>query len=385
MKPHSAIWVLSLAVILAMAALVSQPSHTLLEPVALTSLHGWSEDDHVAALAAFRLSCLEIVDAGRSLLRPARFGPPREAWLPLCRDAVTAVDARSFFEDKFSAWRVNDSERPEGLFTGYYEPEAEGSRTQSPRFSIPVYGLPSDLVMFDAASEAKLGLKYGRLVRGEPQSYFTRREIEQGALAGRGLEIAWVANRADLFFMQVQGSGRLRLPDGGAMRLAYAGKTGLPYTAIGGVLVARRAFPREGNSMQAIRTWMMRHANEAQALMWENSSYVFFREVTVDDAALGAPGAQKVNLTPLRSLAVDRALWQFGTPVWLDAQVPSGSGETSQAFRHLLIAQDTGSAIKGLARGDVFWGAGETAAAIAGLMKSRGAMTVLLPKGFDPR
>jgi membrane-bound lytic murein transglycosylase A len=193
-----------------------------------------------------------------------------------------------------------------------------------------------------------------------------------------------MADAADLFFMQVQGSGRLRLEDGTWLRLAYAGKTGLPYTAIGGVLVAQGAFPREQNSMQAIRAWMKAHPREAQRLMWRNQSYVFFRQVAVDDPKLGPPGAQKVNLTPLRSLAVDRALWQFGTPIWLAAQVPWGARGTMQPFRHLMVAQDTGSAIKGLARGDVFWGAGETAAAIAGLMKARGQMTVLLPRGLAP-
>jgi membrane-bound lytic murein transglycosylase A len=193
-----------------------------------------------------------------------------------------------------------------------------------------------------------------------------------------------MSDPGDLFFMQVQGSGRLRLPDSRLLRLAYAGKTGLPYTAIGSGLVARGAFPAEQNSMQAIRVWMKGHPDEARALMWQNRSYVFFRAVAIDDPDLGPPGAQKVSLTPVRSLAVDRLFWQFGTPVWLSAQVPSGDSGTMEPFQHLTIAQDTGSAIKGLARGDVFWGAGERAALTAGLMKARGQMIVLLPAGLDP-
>lgn len=367
-----------------MAAIMSATSRPVLEPVPLASLAGWAEDDHAAALAAFRRSCAEMLGQAKSFQRPARFGGEREKWLEVCRHAATAPDARRFFEQNFRAFRVYDVERPEGLFTGYYEPEANGSRAKSAAFPVPVYGLPDDIVMFDAKTEAKLGIKYGRMIGGKPAPYFTRQEIDAGALAGRGLEIAWMADAADLFFMQVQGSGRLRLEDGTLLRLAYAGKTGLPYTAIGGVLVERGAFPREQNSMQAIRAWMKARPGEAQALMWQNQSYVFFREISVNDPKLGPPGAQKVNLTPQRSLAVDRTLWQFGTPVWLSAQVPSGTGGVMQPFRHLMVAQDTGSAIRGLARGDVFWGAGEQAALTAGLMKARGEMVVLLPSGIDP-
>lgn len=368
-----------------MGLAMPQPAPPTLTPVSVSTLAGWGDDDHAAALAAFRRSCADLLGSAKAFHRPARFGGDAEAWRGVCRAALTATAARQFFEDHFNAWQVEDRDRPEGLFTGYYEPQADGSRTADPAYPAPVLRAPADLVMFDAATEAKLGLRYGRVVSGVPQPYFTRAEIEAGALAGRGLELAWMRDWADLFFMQVQGSGRLSLPDGTVMRLAYAAKTGLPYSAIGGVLVKRGAFPAELNSMRQIRAWMKAHPQAARALMQENQSYVFFREVAVEDASLGPPGAQEVNLTSGRSLAVDRTQWQFGTPVWLEAHVPSGPGETLEPFHRLLIAQDTGSAIKGLARGDVFWGTGERAGAIAGLMKAPGRMVVLLPKAIDPR
>lgn len=352
-------------------------AETRLEPLRFADLAGWASDDHQAALAAFRRSCAEIVEQGAGFSRPATYGGSRKEWLPLCAAAARAVNARQFFETAFRPFRVHDQNRSEGLFTGYYEPEVRGSRKRTPHYSVPVYGPPSDLVTFDPRTEKKTGLRYGRKRKGRATPYFTRQEIDQGALAGRGLELLWLADAADLFFMQVQGSGRVRLDDGTTIRLAYAAKSGLPYTGIGGVLAARGDIPREGLSMQAIRHWMMAHPAKAQALMWHNRSYVFFREMAMGDPALGAPGAQHVALTPQRSLAVDRTLWRFGLPVWLDTTAPSPQGD--RPFRRLMIAQDTGSAIKGVARGDVYWGWGTAAEETAGAMKQPGTMTVLLP------
>ena len=310
-----------------------------------------------------------------------KFGGTRGDWETVCREALTAANARAFFEQQFTALKVSDPDRPEGLFTGYYEPEAYGSRTRSEVFTVPVYAKPADLVAFDQAAE----LKYGRLIEGRPAPYFTREDIEKGALAGRGLEIVWLKDWADAFFIHIQGSGRVRLPDGSLVRLAYGGKTGQPYTGIGGVLVERGAFSREAMSMQATRAWMAANPAAARELMWRNKSFIFFREIEADDAALGPPGAQKVQLTPRRSLAVDRGIWMFGTPVWLDTMTPSGDNGANEPFRHLMIAQDTGTAIRGYVRGDVFWGAGEPAALTAGHMKSPGTMVVLLPKPLAAR
>ncbi len=327
--------------------------------------------------------------AGRARKSPPRaapssarsqFGGRRDQWLAVCRKAWTAADARRFFEENFQPLTVNDPLRPEGLFTGYYEPEAAGSLEPSADYAVPIYRKPDDLIGFDDSIAAKTGFKYGRMAEGLPIAYFTRKEIEDGALAGRGLEFVWLKSWADAFFIHIQGSGRVRLPDGSLIRLAYAGKSGQPYTGIGPLLVERGAFTREEMSMQATRAWMEKDDVAARELMWENKSFIFFREVEMADAALGPPGAQQVALTPHRSLAVDRSLWMFGTPVWLDSTTPSGPGGEMEAFRHLMVAQDTGSAIKGHVRGDVFWGAGEEAALIAGEMKSQGRMIVLLPK-----
>jgi len=376
---------LSIAAVLAMASIMNATAAPVLEKIDAAAIQGWAGDDHAAALAAFRRSCAEIVTEGRAFQRPVKFGGGRSEWMEICRAAIDATDPRRFFETHFLALRVHDPERAEGLFTGYYEPEARGSRTPSPEFPVPVYGKPSDLVALDAAAEKALDLKYGRLVDGKPVAYFTRKEIEQGALAGRGLEIAWLADWADAFFIHIQGSGRVRLPDGSLLRLAFAGKTGQPYTGIGPRLVERGAFSHGDMSMQSTRAWMAAHPREARELMWENKSFIFFREVEINDPALGPPGAQQVSLTPRRSLAVDRSLWMFGTPVWLDTMAPLGPGGAAEPFRHLMIAQDTGTAIKGHVRGDVFWGAGEAAALTAGHMKGPGRMIVFLPRDLAQR
>jgi membrane-bound lytic murein transglycosylase A len=295
----------------------------------------------------------------------------------VCTKSFAGGDPRHFFETGFRAFQVIDQERRAGLFTGYFEPQAEGSRVRSAIYQVPVYRKPADLVAFEAKAEEVTGLKYGRMVKGKAQAYLVRKDIEQGALQGQGLEIVWLKHWEDAFFIHIQGSGRVKLDSGEVIRLSYAAKTGRPYTAIGGVLIKRGILNAKTNSMQSIRAWMSGHPAEARELMWQNESFVFFREVPVTDETLGALGAQQVHLTPRRSLAVDRATWAFGTPVFLETTLPPEAGGTT--FNHVLVAQDTGTAIKGMARGDVYWGWGEEAAHIAGHMKSQGKMTVLLP------
>jgi membrane-bound lytic murein transglycosylase A len=250
---------------------------------------------------------------------------------------------------------------------------------------VPLYAKPPDLVPFDPATEQRVGLRYGRYQNGIPQPYFTRREIEEGALTGKGLEIVWLRSWADAFFMQVQGSGRVKLPDGKLMRLAYSAKSGLPYTAIGGILVKKGILAPAEMSMQAIRSWMEHHPDEARDLMWQNQSFVFFREIDVADPSQGPPGAQQVELTPGRSLAIDRDIWSFGTPLWIDTALPADGDVGVKPFARLMIAQDTGSAIKGAVRGDIFFGSGVEAAHRAGHMKAGGLMIALLPKSLADR
>lgn len=363
-----------------MTLVTANATEPKLARISFGEIDGWSSATFDPALAAFKRSCIEIETFGHGFARPVLFGGKREDWLPACRAAENGSSARQVFEENFVPFAVSDMQRPEGLFTGYFEPEVQGSRLRIGEFTVPIYARPADLVAFDAASEDRTGLRYGRHAGGGPTGYFTRREIEEGALAGRDLEIVWLRDWADAFFIHIQGSGRVRLPDGSLLRLAYAAKSGQPYTGIGRVLVDRGILTETDMSMQAIRKWMAANPQAAREVMWENRSFVFFREVAVDDPALGPPGAQKVNLTPLASLAVDRSLWMFGTPIWLDSTAPSGPNQSLEPLKRLFIAQDTGTAIKGAIRGDVFWGSGEHAASTAGHMKSAGRMIVLLPK-----
>jgi peptidoglycan lytic transglycosylase A len=360
-----------------------------LEPIGFADIMGWSDDDHDEALAVFTRSCEEISQAGRGFVRPSALAGDRSDWLDVCTKAIALANApsagagRKFFESHFSAFLVNDSERPQGLITGYFEPEVPGDLHPHGEFSVPLYAKPPDLVAFGPDTEKRLGLRYGRLHRGQPHAYFTRKEIEEGALGAQGLELVWLRSWADAFFIQVQGSGRISLPNGKILRLAYAAKSGLPYTGIGGLLVDRGEIDRSEMSMQAIRSWMDRHPDKARALMWENRSYVFFRIVSLADPELGPPGAQQVHLTPLRSLAVDRSLWALGTPMWIDTELPPIAG--AAPVRRLAIAQDTGSAIKGAARADLFFGFGGDAAERAGHMKSKGRLFALLPLAVAQR
>jgi membrane-bound lytic murein transglycosylase A len=351
-----------------------------LRQITFSEISGWALDDHAAALSAFRHSAQEIIEQAHGFQREAKFGATRDNWLSVCEIALTAHDAQEFFEQNFVPFRVSDVEKPEGLFTGYYEPQVDGRLVQDSRFCVPIYRKPDDLVSFAHDEMQGSGLSYGRRINGNPSPYFTRSQIEQGALKDQGLEICWLENWVDAFFIHVQGSGRVHLPDGKVLRLSYAAKNGQPYTGIGSVLLAQGIGTPETMSMQFLRNWMAEHPQESRALLWNNNSFVFFREMPVENPALGAIGAAKVNLTPLRSLAVDRRYWMFGTPLFIETHEPPEAARGAAPFQRLMIAQDTGTAIKGLVRGDVYWGWGEAAALNAGHMKSTGAMVALLPK-----
>ena len=351
----------------------------IVRPVAFSEIDGWAEDDHCKSLETFARSQQEFLTSGHGFKRDAIFGGKHEDWRKIAGATEHSKDPRYFFESQFTPFTVLDPERPQGLFTGYYEPEAEGSVERKPGYDVPIYRKPAELVAFNDEEKQTTGLGYGLRRGGKPEDFFTRKEIEQGALNNRGLEIAWLKNWIDAFFIHIQGSGRIRLEDGKTIRLAYAGKNGQPYSGIGSVLLARGVATPETMSMQVLRSWMADHPEQARDLMWNNKSYIFFREVDVPDPELGALGAQQVFLTPQRSLAVDRSIWMFGTPIWLDTKMPIESPGGAKPFKHLMIAQDTGTAIRGHVRGDVYWGWSEHAALIAGNMKSPGRMIVLLP------
>lgn len=357
-----------------------------LVPVSYDRLDGWAADDAAAALKAFRRSCR----AFRS--RPAEEGPTSTPTLKagllhacaalaaLKAKAPSAEVARLFFEASFRPYRVIPDGRSQGFFTGYYEPEIEGSLTRTDTFTVPVYARPKDLVM---ASPTANGGKAGRMVDGALVPYFDRAAIEDGALEGQGLELVYLKDPIDLFFMQIQGSGRVRLPDGHVLRLNYDGYNGYPYVPVGRLLIARGIVPRNEMSMDRIRAYMEEDPDAGRALRRENPSYVFFKALDLP-ADAGAMGAQGVPLTAGRSLAVDRKLHTYGSPVFVEAELPLSEPGAAEPFEHLMIAQDTGSAIVGPARADLFFGAGAEAGAMAGRMRHGGNFTLLVPRLAAP-
>ena len=318
------------------------------------------QDEAVRALAAFRASCPVLMrrqDPSR-LVRP-------DDWRALCREAATLADsfAPGFFYHRFDWVRVGDGR---AFATGYYEPEIEGSRTPVPGYT-PVHGLPSDLVR---CTKRDGSTGRGRIdSSGNCTLYHSRAEIEDGALNGRGLEIAYARDPLELFFLEIQGSGRIRLPDGNVMRIGYAGQNGRDYVAIGKLLRDRGALPPGGATMQTIKEWIRANPEAGRALMRENTSYVFFRELT----GPGPLGALGIAVTPRGTVAADPKYVPLGAPVYLDLDRDVADG--------LWVAQDTGGAIKGPNRFDTFWGAGPEAVALAGDMSAAGAGWVLLPKG----
>ena len=360
-----------------------------LAPVSFSDLPGWTGDSQSGALTAFRRSCARLASLpdDRPLGPLARAGRVAD-WRPACAAAEAAPSgddaaARRFFETWFAPFAASDRGAREGLFTGYFEPLLNGSRTRDARHRVPLYARPADLVTVDLGrfAEDLAGRRIvGRVADGALAPYDSRAEIDARGLAGRAPMLVWVDDPVDAFFLQVQGSGRVRLPDGETIQLGYAATNGHPYVSIGRVLIERGALDRETVSLQAIRAWIAAHPDEARALFAANPSYVFFRELSGE----GPLGSQGAPLTPGRSLAVDRRFIPLGVPVFLVGAMPSPDDGAARPLRRLLIAQDTGGAIRGPLRGDVFWGFGARAAAIAGRMKHAGRIYLLLPRAIAP-
>ncbi len=360
------------------------PDKLTLEPVAFASLPGWSEDDASAAVTAFARSCERLaLRAPDQAMAPGGLGGHAGDWREPCAAAQAlpagdAAAARRFFESSFQVFRAGNNGKPQGLVTGYYEPELTGSKTRSERFRVPLYRVPGDLVQVDLGEwrEGWRGERIaGRVVAGRLRPYYDRAQIDKGVLAGRNLELAWVDDPIDAFFLAIQGSGRVELAEGQKLRLAFAGQNGFRYVAIGRKLVERGALPKDGVTMQSIRAWLKANPDAAPEVMAENPSYVFFRELAGD----GPIGAQGAVLTPARSLAVDPLFLPLGAPVFLDLEHPDTPGGR---LRRLVVAQDTGGAIRGPVRGDLFWGTGAQAGDVAGRMQARGSFYLLLPRGL---
>jgi membrane-bound lytic murein transglycosylase A len=362
-------------------------ANTQLEPVKWTDLAGWMADDHLAAFATYQKSCQVL----RKIPRPDDHRPIYGALWNVCRKAAglrprDSATARTFFEQNFQPVRIARLGETQGLLTAYYEPIVHGSRFPNPEFHVPLYRRPPDLVAlgYKPGSDAfpNKGARIGRL-NGENQlvPYYDRGAIEAGALDGQKLEICWLKDPLDVLAIQIEGSARVILEDGTPLRINYDSHNGYPYSSIGRVLIERNLIPREEMSMQRIRDWMAAHPDEAQEVRASNRSYVFFRITGLSNE--GEPvGAEGVPLTPGRSIAVDR-LHEFGTPFFIEANLPVDSEKPVSPFRRLMIAQDTGSAIVGAARADLYWGVGDDSARIAGRIRHPGRFVMLLPRELD--
>lgn len=344
-----------------------------LHPVSWEQVAGWEDDNLVPAFEAFQRSCPSL-----------RW---RDHWRDVCAvaakvDGVDSQAIRAFFEQNFVPHQVvNADGTSTGLMTGYYGPELEGSREPTEDYRHPLYQQPDDMLIIDLGEiypELRNYRLRGRVEGNRVIPYHDRAAIDFGGEPLTGHELFWVKDPVELFFLHVQGSGSIRLPDGEQVIINYANQNGHPYRSIGRLLLDRNEMTRDQMSMQNIRRWVVNNPEAGEKLLAENPSYVFFRELPPGTES--PPGAMGIPLTPLRSLAVDPRTIPLGAPVFLSTIFP---GTTDQPLRQLMVAQDTGGAIKGRVRGDFFWGMGSDAGEFAGRMKSQGELWVLLPKTFD--
>ncbi|MGC2774949.1 MAG: MltA domain-containing protein, partial [Bradyrhizobium sp.] len=358
-------------------------------PLAWRDVPGWNDDDQLAAYRTFRASCKPIAAKPDGAAEDKALG---DSLRDPCRDARASdladnAAAKAFFERHFEPLKISKLGDADGFVTGYYEPVIEGSRTQNEVYNVPVYRRPSNLFVRgfkqDAPNLPNKGAVYRKIGRRKLVPYYDRAEIEDGAIEGRGLEIAWLRNQTDLLFAQIQGSARISLGDGSTVRINYDAYNGLPYTPVGRILIERGIIPREQMSMQRIRDWMEQNPEGANELRRMNRSYIFFREVQLSDKD-EAVGAQGIPLTPGRSIAVDKSLHVYGTPFFITGELPIESEKSKSAFHRLMIAQDTGSAIVGPARADLYFGAGQEAGKVSGRLKHSIQFVMLVPKSLDP-
>jgi membrane-bound lytic murein transglycosylase A len=358
-------------------------------PVAWADIAGWREDDHLPAYKAFRASCKPIAAQRKPPAEPKALGTSLRDPCRVARslDIDDGTKAKAFFEEHFLPLRISRLGEAEGFVTGYYEPIIDGSRTRTDAYTVPVYRRPSNLFV-RGARESSAGLPnkgqvFRKIGRRKLVPYYDRAEIEDGAIAGRGLEIVWLKNQTDLLFTQIQGSARVRLEDGSTVRINYDAHNGFSYTPVGRILIERNIIPKDQMSMQKIREWMEQNPDGANELRRQNRSYVFFREVNLSDKDEPS-GAQGVPLTPGRSIAVDKALHVYGTPFFIEGELPIESEISKTPFRRLMIAQDTGSAIVGPARADLYFGAGAEAGKVAGRFRHNARFVILVPNSLDP-
>ena len=351
------------------------------EPIAFEELPGWADDDHAAALKAFLVSCPQVI-AGKD--GTGKSGEPNLALRAAC-EAAQAIPAkrhvqaaREYFERHFQPHRVVHAGM-EGLMTGYYEPILEGSRKKDDRFQAPVLKRPPDLVTVVPETRGSMPgtLTHARRTAAGLVPFATRAEIEGGALAGQGLEILYLPDPVEKYFLQIQGSGRVRLTDGSFVRIQYDGKNGHPYTSIGRYLIDKGLLNADKMSLGALGKWLRTDMGRAHAVMNQNASYVFFKELPA--SADGPIGAIEVPLVAGRSLAIDPGVHRLGSPIYVSAPTLRPGGKAP--FHRLMIAHDVGGAIKGPERADIYFGSGEAAERLAEGVRHPGNLLVLLPRG----
>ncbi|MDX1974655.1 MAG: MltA domain-containing protein [Rickettsiales bacterium] len=337
-----------------------QPDHFEAREITFSELNNWPSDNHSEALQSFLMSCPALSKTSRNATTGSNIAIPLPVWKSLCQDAVKSAiipaEARQFFERRFVPFRISNNRKEHGLFTGYYEPVLYGSRHKGGDFIYPLYAAPAELK--------------------NSKPYFTRQEIDEGRLAGRRLELVWVDDPVMLFFMQIQGSGRVRLTNGSEIRLGYADQNGHGYVGIGKLFGEEGLLPKDQINFFTLRQWLYDHPNQAIAMMQRNPSYVFFKEYQ----GPGPIGSVGVALTPRRSLAVDNRYMPYGLPVYLETKLPAEPAREAVNFQRLMVTQDTGGAIRGPVRGDIFFGAGDEAEYMAGYMKGRGVYSLLVPR-----
>ena len=351
----------------------------------IDSLPGWTDDEVLDAFPALQKSCRSTLKKLNRRHNSQKKLKERSGWQKVC-DKITAnsfgeESFREFLRSKFKAYQIRYRGSDEGLFTGYYEPTLDGSLKPSREYNTPVYPKPTDLIHVNLSEWKDLldsSRILGRVVGHKLKPYLSRSDISKGALDGEISPILWLKSDIDAFFLHIQGSGRVVLPDGEVYRLGYAGKNGRKYYPIGRYLLEIGAIPKENISMQSIKKWLNENPGKKKDVMNMNPSYVFFRKLKGKGGPIGAQG---VGLTSGRSLAVDRHYSKLGAPVWISVNFRDEDGRKIQ---RLMVAQDTGGAIKGPIRGDVFWGSGKTAERLAGIMKAKGRMYVFYPKGINP-
>lgn len=353
------------------------------EALVPAQIPGWTADDHRAALAIFARGCQTEPPLRAATAVPAGLAQAcTQARALHATDAVSPETARIFFETHFAFWRIRPPNAQAGFMTGYFEPEFEGSLTRSEAYPTPLYGRPPELVTRmpgDVWPGLDKDLSAARRTAKGLEPFLDRAAIETGALDGRNLEILWMRDPVDRFVLQVQGSGRIRLPDGSVTRLVYAGRNGHAYTSLGRVLSEREGIPPAQMTMDRLIARLKADAGFARELIALNRSFVFFARRDDLPAGSGPIGGAGLPLTPLRSIAIDRGIWPYGLPVWIDATLPDGAGGQERLAR-LTIAQDTGSAILGPARLDLFVGTGAPAGHRAGLIRDPVDFTVLWPR-----